>query len=396
MKVFCVFGKYQYGDAGRGIGTEYAAFVPALKKLGHEVVHFESWDRSLYRNFEELNSALLGAVEKEQPQVLLTVQMHYEIWSETLRIIKNRGDVATVCWTTDDSWKYREFSRFVGHEYDAMTTTYANMIQKYHRDGIPNVLLTQWAANSEFLREPLAARECVYPVSFIGMAHGGRKKQISFLRASGVDVACFGHGWPVGSIEFDRIADIINKSVISLNFSNSRGENQIKARTFEVPGAGGFLMTQPARDLDKYYINGKEIVTFDNEKDLLEKIRYFLGNHNERNRIAIAGYERTIREHTYDLRLKEILEFTVHAKKCIGTCPSARSDTFKNIASRHDKTLFLRLLRPLLIWPCRVIWGRERGPRAARRIIYEFSWRVLGNKTYSASGWPGRIFYRES
>lgn len=397
MKVLCVFGKFQYGDSRRGMGTEYASFVPALKRLGHDVVHFDSWDRARYQNFAELNGALLNVVEKERPHILFAVQMHYEIWSETLRIIKKRGDIATVCWTTDDSWKYRQFSRFVGHEYDAMTTTYANMIPKYHRDGIPNVLVTQWAANSESLREPLGARKCVYPVSFIGMAHGSRKRQISFLHESGIDVTCFGYGWPNGSIEFDRIPEIINTSVISLNFANSRGENQIKARTFEVPGAGGLLMTQTARGLDEYYINGKEIVIFNSEKDVLGKIRYFLAHHNERDRIAIAGYERTIREHTYDLRLKEILEFVISAKKVIKTTrPSATLDTFNVAASKHEKTLFLRILRTILVWPCMIIWGRERGARAARRIMYEFSWRVFGSKAYTASGWPGRVFYRES
>ena len=42
---------------------------------------------------------------------MLTVQMNYEIWLETLEIIKARGDVATVRWTTHDSWKFWEVSR---------------------------------------------------------------------------------------------------------------------------------------------------------------------------------------------------------------------------------------------------------------------------------------------
>ena len=43
-----------------------------------------------------------------------------------------------------------------------------------------------------------------------------------------------------------KIPEIMRQSVISLNFSNSRQGRQIKARTFEVPGAGGFLMTETA------------------------------------------------------------------------------------------------------------------------------------------------------
>ena len=59
MKILCVFGKHQYGDASRGVGTEYAAFVPTLERLGHQVVHFESWDRSGYRGLADMNQKLL-------------------------------------------------------------------------------------------------------------------------------------------------------------------------------------------------------------------------------------------------------------------------------------------------------------------------------------------------
>jgi len=188
MKILCVFGKYQYGDPSRGIGTEFASFISALKKLGHEIIHFESWDRKRYSNYKDLNQALLETVMREHPEILLAVQMNYEIFLETLQIIRRNTDTATICWTTDDSWKYREVSRFIGSAYHAMTTTYAEVIPNYHRDGIGEVLLTQWAANSQFLLEPLYASECIYPVSFVGAANGHRKRRIEQLLKNGVNV----------------------------------------------------------------------------------------------------------------------------------------------------------------------------------------------------------------
>ena len=38
MRVLCVFGEHNYGDPNRGEGYEYANFVPALRRLGHEVL----------------------------------------------------------------------------------------------------------------------------------------------------------------------------------------------------------------------------------------------------------------------------------------------------------------------------------------------------------------------
>ena len=54
MKIFCAMGQYQYGDPSRGIGTEYAAFIPALRNLGHQVEHFEIWNREAYVDLAEL------------------------------------------------------------------------------------------------------------------------------------------------------------------------------------------------------------------------------------------------------------------------------------------------------------------------------------------------------
>lgn len=397
MKILCVLGKHQYGDPSRGIGTEYAAFIPALKRLGHEVIHFESWDKSYFNDFKELNSSLLHVVDKEQPDILLAVQMGYEIWLETLEIIKSRGDVATICWTTDDSWKYRETSRFIGREYHAMTTTYPGVVSKYHQDGIKNVLLTKWAANAETLHEPLSAKSCRYKVTFIGAAHGDRKARIEYLRKSGVEVNCFGYGWPSGPIDAEKIPEIMQESIVSLNFAKSKGENQIKARTFEVPGAGGFLLTEDAPGLDRCYEIGKEIVTYQGMDELVKKINYYLSHPDERDCIAIAGFNRTKHEHTYDLRMKTVIEFALVSRdKWLQSRIKSRGLSFDEISKGHRLNIPLRILRSVLVKSCSLIWGNRRGPRAARRILFELGWRLSGKKVYTAAGWPGRMFYNES
>ena len=84
-----------------------------------------------------------------------------------------------------------------------------------------------------------------------------------------------------------------------------RNSDQIKARNFEVPGCGGFLLSGQAENLADYYVDGQEIVIFKNLRDLIDKIRYYLEHDEERARIAEAGYERTFREHTYEHRFRE-------------------------------------------------------------------------------------------
>ena len=67
----------------------------------------------------------------------------------------------------------------------------------------------------------------------------------------------------------------------------------MKARTFEVPGAGGFLLTENAAALEKFYIPGEEIVTFCSISELADKIKYYLNHPQERDEIARAGFSRT-------------------------------------------------------------------------------------------------------
>ena len=68
------------------------------------------------------------------------------------------------------------------------------------------------------------------------------------------------------------------------------------------------MLTGRAENLEDYYAIDKEIVCFDDVDDLVEKARYFLRHEDERARIAEAGYERTLREHTYAHRFTEIFD----------------------------------------------------------------------------------------
>jgi len=406
MKILCVLGEHNYGDPSRGEGYEYVNFLPALRNLGHQVVFFESFNRNSYRDFADLNWKFLQTVQAEAPDVILCVLLGYEIWLETFALVRSGCNAVIINWSTDDSWKYAQFSRFVAPAFDIYATTYSEAIIESERDGHSNFVLTQWAASAGSLTDPLPAEACRYPVSFAGTAYGNRSRWVSNLADHGIKIECFGHGWKNGPVPSEQITRIMRESVISLNFGDSgvvmRGlvpgrSRQIKARIFEVPGAGGFLMTENANDLDRFYEIGKEIVVYEGLSDLVEKITYFLGHPEERDKIAMAGHVRTRNEHTYESRFRELLEIASRIKSLRGTRQCAIDfNKFDVILQKHGTGLFLKLVKSVLLIPCLVIWGRKRGPRAARRFLFEMSWRIVGRKTYSVSGWPGRLFYKES
>lgn len=406
MKILCVLGEHNYGDRRRGSGYEYVNFLPAFERLGHEISHFESFSRDAYIDFTYLNRKLLLRVGDYKPDVIFFVLLGYEVWIDTLQLIRDGSNALLINWSTDDSWKYEQFSKFVAPAFHLYVTTYTDALLKSKRDGHTNFFKSQWAANSQQLRPPSASTRCKYQVSFIGSCYGNRPKWVAGLVERGIAVDCFGHGWPNGTVASKDIPEIMNSSHISLNFGDSgrqwRGltfsrSRQIKARVFEVPGAGGFLMTENAYDMDSCFNINEEVVTFGSLSDLADSIFFYLKHPEQRDRIAEASYRRVAEQHTYEVRFSEMLTAAVDAKKSTVASDSLIDMVqFERIAASHKVGLTLLLLKKVMLIPCVLVWGKSRGPRAARRILFELSWRFVGSKTYSASGWPGRLFYRES
>jgi spore maturation protein CgeB len=65
---------------------------------------------------------------------------------------------------------------------------------------------------------------------------------------------------------------------------------------------------------------------------------------------------------------------------------------------RNDLTLNapqiipLRFIRHLTVFLGYLLYGRNKGKRAAKRLIFELSWRLQGVKAFSSQGWLSRIF----
>ena len=406
MRVLCVFGRDNYGVPDRGTSYEYANIFPAIEHLGHEPILFDSWNKELYSDYGELNKNLVQTIKRLKPDVIFFVLMGYEIWIETLEWIRSFGIAVTVNWAPDDSWKYVRSSRYLIPYFDVHCTTFRPALEQARRDGYQNVLLTQWAANAATLSPPRPASECPIDVSFLGTAYGARRQWIAALEDNGIHVEVFGHGWPNGPQTSKQLGQIIRDSKISLNFADpstrwvrfgTQGARQIKARTFEVPGAGGLLMTEKVDDLGEVYDTSREIVVFDGIDDLVGKIRHLQNEPAERDAIANAGFKRTQAIHTYDQRLAVLFQYIASIPQTNRSATDSAGEELACLIERHrNAAIIWRLLRWFMILIASVFVGRQRGARAARRLLYEMSWRLTGERTYRAMGLPGRLFYRES
>lgn len=88
--------------------------------------------------------------------------------------------------------------------------------------------------------------------------------------------------------------------------------DDINYRTFETLGCNTFILTNETPGLNQLFEIGKNIITYNNENDLLDKIKFYLENDSEREQTTKLGYEHVTNNHTFfnraDLLLKIIKE----------------------------------------------------------------------------------------
>ena len=255
-----------------------------------------------------MNKILLETIYWYSPDLMFAVLFRDAIDKNVISEISAKMDTITFNWFCDDHWRFDKYSRWWAPMFNWVATTAKSTLPKYREIGYKNVIYTQWACN-HFLYGKLDL-PYLYDVTFVGHPHGNREQIINKISKGGINVKTWGYGWKTGRLSQVDLIKVFNQSKINLNLSNpSEGsEQQIKGRNFEIPGCGGFLLTGRADNLEDYYEIGKEIVCYDDVDDLIDKIKYYLKHDEEREAIAKAGYNRTLREHTYEKRFDEIFK----------------------------------------------------------------------------------------
>ena len=81
----------------------------------------------------------------------------------------------------------------------------------------------------------------------------------------------------------------------------------MSARMYTAVGCGAFYLCQHVEGIEEVLLPGKEIVTFRSEQEMIDMIRYYLKNDKERKRIAETGRDRILKDHTYEIRTRDML-----------------------------------------------------------------------------------------
>lgn len=80
-----------------------------------------------------------------------------------------------------------------------------------------------------------------------------------------------------------------HESNINLNITLRTIESGIPLRALDIMGSGGFLLSNYQPELAEWFLDGEELVLFQNKEDCLSKIAYYLTHEEERAEIARRG-----------------------------------------------------------------------------------------------------------
>lgn len=159
-------------------------------------------------------------------------------------------------------------------------------------------ILYLWTPQSQNLYYP---DEQDIDVSFIGSSrYQERKIYLSYISEKIPDFY-LGGGQRETAFSPEKYASLIRRSKIGVNFSRNPmgiGYQQTKGRVFEIIGSKSLLIEEVNCSVRDFLEPGKDYIEFFNAEDLVDKIKYYRYNTEERIKIAESGYNKFINNYT--------------------------------------------------------------------------------------------------
>lgn len=299
-----------------GDSFERVNIMPALEQLGHDVKIFSLVNNNLEddRSLRPLDYELLDVIDLLKPDLMIYLLYHGTITPEVIKYITDNTHTTTLLISGDDEKYYDQVKEYAGCS-DNVMTTYKPAIEWHKKDSKANVVYAGYSANPNIYIKLNKKKEV--NISFYGAINNCRVNRLNNIILNDMQVSVYGNGWAKESIiTTAQCVYLINASKVNLNISTDiigdKEIKQIKARDFEVPMAGGFLLTESNPLLSEFYNVGKEIETYENDAQLVDKLKFYTKNDSKREKIAIAGHKRAKKCHKTVDRWKHILKNVVY------------------------------------------------------------------------------------
>jgi spore maturation protein CgeB len=106
---------------------------------------------------------------------------------------------------------------------------------------------------------------------------------------------------------FQDLPALYGATAINFNATSLQMKAAVNQRVFDVPAAGGFLLTDFKEQLAEVLEPGKESVCYHAPEEIPSLVRFYLEHPSARRRIIERARTRVLQEHTYRHRIQEML-----------------------------------------------------------------------------------------
>lgn len=243
---------------------------------------------------------------------LVWIEKGNTIYPRTLRRIKEK-DIKLISLSEDDmyAWHNRSLYYSLGLKYyDVVFTTKKYNLEELKKIGAKRTELFL-DAYDEDLHRPIELSDkdknrFGADVGFIGTFEEDRARRMLYCAENGASIKVWGNGWegwknryPSLQIEDKPIygedyVKAINATKINLCFLRKMNRDETTSRSVEIPACGGFMLGERTKRHLEFFEEGKEAEFFDNNEEMLKKIKQYLGDENAREKIALAGRKRCL------------------------------------------------------------------------------------------------------
>lgn len=315
---------------GANRDQDESGFLQALRKIA-TVTEFHNWTGSygqwywdesgqvqvFDRNIVDLNDKELVnqvklAKEKDGIDILMGQMWANYISKEALARIRSYG-IPVINISMDDrlpdNWSTKMGTRLgavgLASVTDLVLTTSSETCAWYGVEGCPAIF---WplASDPHMYHGPTVSDRDIN-VLFIGNKYGIRGKIVAELEKCGIQISCYGEGWPNGYSNAEKSAMLFKRAKIILGIGTigyCSDVYTIKLRDFDALMSGAMYLTHRNPDLTKIFVEGKHFECYENVDECVKKIKFYLDNEYRRMEVANAGYLYASTNYSWDIHLK--------------------------------------------------------------------------------------------
>lgn len=306
-----------------------SVFVGEIAGFSQRLTLTERIRHKLGRHLDKvgINKSLPNEVAKFQPNILW-IEKALPLKSSVLSLIKKEfPDIHLVHCCEDDMYAKHNSSVYFRMSvpfFDIIftTKTYNCNSEELPSLGAKRVEIFKNCYDPTLHKAVDPCEEYESGVSFIGTFEKERAELCLFLAQNGISVRVWGNGWNAyknrsGNLIIEdqalynhEFVKALCSSKINLCFLRKINRDLQTSRSVEIPACGAFMLAERTNEHLELFEENSEAAFFDvnNPDELLDKVRYYLMNNIERERIAKAGRDRSLKSgYSHDEELKRMI-----------------------------------------------------------------------------------------